>query len=541
MNVISVKNLGVSVLKSQGTLGVLGVLSFLRDILKYFNCLPETRIIFQNISFEVAKGECFGIIGYNASGKTTMCNVLANLIPYESGAVQINGCATFCKNELHGTFTALENIQMAARLFDLCPNQVDKISSFLLAKLGFKKSDFTTMAKDLSFGSKAKVALVKSLVISLREGVESPIIILDEPTRGFDVNAVREFKSCISTLRALVPSLTIVIATNQENELCLCDRYTAIVNKSQIEDESKLRELRELHHQYVDSSAGLFESMMSGGQIDSASSDAMDMPEDLKSIKVVSGLQNPFFWRARREIISNPFLTFFLILTLIVPNLFPLLNAQTKDWGIFTAIGCGIYFSFTMRTFYRVIVRESDYFKCLNLILQSKYRGLRHLFASTRSGFIQDTVFAAIAIGMLAVALSVKIGLPDLATISFSYWIYFLLLFLSCVLFSQAVGILLSPLLKTMDKDNAFFFLSIIPFLVLMLSGLYYDTDNQLLGIGYFAKVLPYTYLGMFIRHGVDLHAVISATILSVAWYGLSLAMYHVSLKVLFQAKRLKE
>ena len=137
--------------------------------------------------------------------------------------------------------------------------------------------------------------------------------------------------------------------------------------------------------------------------------------------------------------------------------------------------------------------------------------------------------------------MALKIGLPDFTGLDFANVFQFLILFCSSTLFSVALGTILSPLMKSMKPDNAFLLLGVVPFLVLMMSGLYYDSTNQILGFGYIAQILPYTTLGEFLRTGASIQNTAIALTLSLLWYGGSLVLYKYSLRILFLAKRLKD
>lgn len=539
MRALSVEKLNISVLDSRSIWGVLGLIPVTRTILKYVGLLPPKKTILKDITFSVEQGECFGIIGFNGSGKTTLCNALANIIPVTQGKIQATSRVTLCSNDLHGHFTILDNIQMGTRLFHLCPEAVNAMATTLLKKLIVKDEDFSSESEHLSFGTKAKVALVRSIIISLRDGEVAPIIVLDEPTRGFDVRAVREFKECIHKLRKLIPDLTIIISTNQEHELCLCDRYTAIIKDSQVNEPEKLEKLRSLHHKYVDDTAELFESMISADSI--ADKDQDNEQFVLNRIPIVKQSANPFLWRGKREIKRNPFLSIILIISLVVPNLFPLFSSKEKDWGIFAACACGIYFTCIMRAFYRVISRESTYYHCLNLIMQSEYRGLKHLYAAGRSSLIQDSIIAAFTVCLLGLSLLTHLQFPDLTLLSTAYIVKFIILLSSSIMFSVSVGIILSPLMKSMKGDNAFLLLSVMPFLILLLSGLYYVSNDQIFGLHYLAKVMPYSILGDHIRSEVHALDVAKCVGLTIIWFYIARALYTYSLHVLYLAMRLKD
>jgi len=542
MEVIKVRDLGFSVSKNRGIFGVLDSI----PIFKYFFSFApkslfqtESKPILKGISFSVNKGDVFGLIGFNGSGKTTLCHILSHLVPHDEGEVSVLSKVTICNNDLFGSFDAMQNIQMGTRLFDLCPDVVNVVAKELLAKLGFDEKDLETEAVSLSFGTTAKVALVRAVIIALREGNPNPILVLDEPTRGFDVRAIREFEDSIRILKQAIPDLTMVIATNQEHELCLCNRYTALVEGKLVEDEELLERLRESYARHRNETHRTFEQMISGHEV--KVSEVREGRElSLKIIPKKQKLENPFLWRAKNELLMNPVFFLIMIFTMVVPNLFPIISAVNKTWEIFIASVCGIYFTWLMRSAYRVLGRETQYYRMLNLIQVSNYKGLKHLFSATRSGILQDTFFFLIAILVLGIIFALQVGLPSVQGLDAYFCVSFILLVVCGVVFSLACGIICSPLLIGMKSDNAFFLLSIVPLMILMLSGLFYPAENQLLGFQYLSYVMPFTMLGDFLRGNRDPFQLLIAIALASAWYLISLWVYQISLQILFNAKRLK-
>lgn len=123
---------------------------------------PHAKVVdaLQTMTFQIKKGECFGLIGRNGSGKSTLVRLLAGVYPTDTGYVQING-STMLMNlgvGMSHELTARENIYVSGSVLGLKIKQIDEIfdkiidfaelqnfvdtkikffSSGMLARLGF--------------------------------------------------------------------------------------------------------------------------------------------------------------------------------------------------------------------------------------------------------------------------------------------------------------------------------------------------------------------------------------------------------------------
>ena len=460
-------------------------------------------------------GSIFGILGLNGSGKTTLCHAICKLIPIDQGKIEVNGVcnsanfspnsATFGSSELHLHFTALENIQLAGRLYDLCPDTVESQATMHLKNLGLDDQDLKKNVNELSLGTKAKVAFVRALIIATREGNSCPILVLDEPTNGLDDKSFEAFRVTLQRTREAIPDLTVLIATNAQRERDLCDSRLELPKIAKKEERTN------------------------------------NVSVELQVERCPTKKQmNPFRWRSYREVANNPVFVFILLFTLLVPNLFPILNASKKSWMIFVASSCGIYFTWIVRSSFRVLSRE-QYFKTLNIVLNSKYRGLKHLFSALSSNFLNETLYWAVTSLTLGIVFALHLGIPappkDIGTQSLIFGI----LFLAGVIFSYAIGIFLSHISFAMVMDNGFYLLNMAPLMVIMASGLYYPSEDQPFGIAAIAKLTPYTPLGDFLRNGGSIWNALNYLLVSLTWLGFSLVWYIQGLKLLYKAKRLTQ
>src|SRR5215204_2885424 len=157
----------------------------------------------RGISFNVSKGEIFGLIGPDGAGKTTTFQILAGVMPSTSGDVEIFGrSAREARSEvgyltqvfsLYPDLTVAENIQYVGDLRHVPQREMwDRAHRYLemFDMHRFKER----LAGRLSGGMKQKLALACALV------AQPKILLLDEPTTGVDPVSRREFWDTLAHL-----------------------------------------------------------------------------------------------------------------------------------------------------------------------------------------------------------------------------------------------------------------------------------------------------------------------------------------------------
>ncbi len=223
--------------------------------LKQFLRLPTKEPVeaLRNISFEVADGEIFGLIGKNGAGKTTLTKIIATLVQPTSGKVLVNGfdsvkdevkvrsligLATAEERSFYWRLNCEQNLMFFARLCGLS----DKDSRNRIDEL-FEELGLTELRKrrfsDLSTGNKQRLAIARSLI------TKPPCLLLDEPTRSLDPIAAANLRELISNLKNVSILLTSHNLTEIEE---LCGRVAIIVN-GEIRAIGKPQELRQQNKQ----------------------------------------------------------------------------------------------------------------------------------------------------------------------------------------------------------------------------------------------------------------------------------------------------
>lgn len=183
--------------------------------------------VVDGVSFEVARGEMFGLIGPDGAGKTTTIRLICGLLRPAAGQVRVFGADPFGAHReatanvgylsqrfsLYGDLSIDENVEFFARLHGVTDFAARRAR--LLALTGLERFRHR-LADRLSGGMKQKLALACTLVH------EPPLIVLDEPTTGVDPVSRREFWKLLGEF--LAGGLTIVLATPYLDEAERCGR-----------------------------------------------------------------------------------------------------------------------------------------------------------------------------------------------------------------------------------------------------------------------------------------------------------------------------
>jgi len=183
------------------------------------------------VSFDVAPGEMFGLIGPDGAGKTTLFRILCTLLRPDAGRATVLGRDVVAdmwdirlragympgRFSLYPDLSVEENLRFFASVFGTTPEE----GHALIAPIYDQIAPFRTRrAGALSGGMKQKLALSCALVH------RPDILFLDEPTTGVDAVSRREFWELLAELRA--QGLPILVSTPYMDEAARCDRVALI-------------------------------------------------------------------------------------------------------------------------------------------------------------------------------------------------------------------------------------------------------------------------------------------------------------------------
>ena len=208
------------------------------DIKKTFKVEKSEITALHGVSFEVKRGELFGIIGPDGAGKTTLFRILTTLMIANSGTATVDGFDVVRdfkeirkrvgympgKFSLYQDLTVEENLSFFATLFNTTIEEnYDLIKDIYIQIEKFKKRK----AGALSGGMKQKLALSCALIH------KPSVLFLDEPTTGVDAVSRKEFWDLLRNLQK--QNITIVVSTPYMDEASLCDRV-ALIQQGKILD-----------------------------------------------------------------------------------------------------------------------------------------------------------------------------------------------------------------------------------------------------------------------------------------------------------------
>lgn len=200
----------------------------------------------REVSLDIPRGQIFGLLGPNGAGKSTLINILAGLVMKTSGRAVIWGfdIDEHPRNAKRSIgvvpqeiifdpfFTPLETLEIQAGLYGI--PKAERQSDALLTAMHLSDKA-NAYSRTLSGGMKRRLLVAKAMVHS------PPILVLDEPTAGVDVELRRQLWDYVRQLHAT--GVTIVLTTHYLEEAeQLCDRI-AIINHGRIVANEPTRQL----------------------------------------------------------------------------------------------------------------------------------------------------------------------------------------------------------------------------------------------------------------------------------------------------------
>jgi phospholipid/cholesterol/gamma-HCH transport system ATP-binding protein len=216
-----------------------------RDIVNRFG----EQVVHDGVSFDVLRGEIFGIVGGSGSGKSVLLKTMLGLRRPNSGTVELEGRditalserqlrevkrgygVTFQQGALFTSLTVAENVILpVAEAMDLDEATYRRLTEVRLRMVGLPLEAAAKFPAQLSGGMVKRAALARALAL------DPTILFLDEPTAGLDPIAAAAFDELVLYLRDTL-KLTVVMVTHDLDTLMrTCDRVAVLVDRKVIVD-----------------------------------------------------------------------------------------------------------------------------------------------------------------------------------------------------------------------------------------------------------------------------------------------------------------
>lgn len=214
----------------------------------------------QDVSFEVRKGEFFGIIGRNGSGKSTLLKLLAGIYPPDRGRITVNGkISPFLELGVgfNPELTARENVYLNGVILGLTRKQIDQRFE---AIINFAELERFVDTKLKNFSSGMYVRLAFAVAIQ----VDADILLMDEVLAVGDANFQAK---CIKIFnRYREENKTVVLVTHDLNTVAnYCDKVI-LLEQGQIRDIGKAAEVLNSYNEINQSSRELPEEKMTASK-----------------------------------------------------------------------------------------------------------------------------------------------------------------------------------------------------------------------------------------------------------------------------------
>ena len=210
----------------------------------------KSVVAVNDVSLRIERGEIYGLLGANGSGKSTFIRLVSTLLTVEEGAVEVFGHdikrdemgvkrlinrvsvdAAFFKK-----LSPNENLMYAARLYGVNPSVARREIVRIMARLGIAQSRLGRPLEQMSRGMQQKVAIARAFLTS------PVLLLLDEPTTGLDPRSKLEVQSFIEEIRDQHDS-TIVLTTHDLDEAeRLCSRI-GLLNDGRLVAEGTVAQL----------------------------------------------------------------------------------------------------------------------------------------------------------------------------------------------------------------------------------------------------------------------------------------------------------
>jgi ABC-2 type transport system ATP-binding protein len=195
----------------------------------------------EDVTLEIARGECVAILGQNGSGKSTLVRLLSTLLLPDGGTARVFGYDVVREDKavrrlvnrvsVEASFfkkmSPAENLHYAARFYGMTLSETSGRIPEILARVGFPPDRRTEPMENLSRGMQQKVALARALLTS------PVLLLLDEPTTGLDPRSKLEVQEFIREIRT-THDATVLLCTHDLAEAETLAERIGILDKGKL-------------------------------------------------------------------------------------------------------------------------------------------------------------------------------------------------------------------------------------------------------------------------------------------------------------------
>jgi phospholipid/cholesterol/gamma-HCH transport system ATP-binding protein len=191
-----------------------------------------TRTIFNDVSFDVATGEIFVILGGSGCGKSTLLKLMIGLLKLQAGAIAIAGHSVaadvasvrktigvmFQSGALLGSMNLLQNVALPLAVFtDLPVSARNDIARIKLGQVGLSDAVYR-MPSEISGGMIKRAAIARAL------SMDPPVLLLDEPSAGLDPVTSAGLDHLLLELRATLGATIVTVTHELPSIMAIADR-----------------------------------------------------------------------------------------------------------------------------------------------------------------------------------------------------------------------------------------------------------------------------------------------------------------------------
>lgn len=206
--------------------------------------LPQTKngktpkIAVNHATFDVPRGEIFGVLGPNGSGKSTLIRLICTLLTPDTGNISVFGYdvrrdemavkTLISRVSVDAAFfkklSPMENLLYGARLYGLSGKDAERKALEIMTRLGLDKTSYYEPMEEMSRGMQQKVAIARAFITT------PVLLLLDEPTTGLDPRSKLEVRAFVEELRDTHDATIIITSHDMDEADALCDRIAVIHN-----------------------------------------------------------------------------------------------------------------------------------------------------------------------------------------------------------------------------------------------------------------------------------------------------------------------